>query len=165
LLSRPAYRARQFFGALWAEVSASEREAARNALGEGLYPLFESMQAADQRHCVDVFESLLRTGHTDEAMLQAALIHDCGKGRFSGAELRTWHRVAWVLVYPLGPVREIAARLSPGMGALLYHAELALSLARAHGASPDVLHLLEEMERPSPGDERGRALKAADESA
>jgi hypothetical protein len=123
------------------------------------------MQPADQRHCLDVFEALLRSGQQDPAMLQAALIHDCGKGTLSGATVRTWHRVAYVLLHPLTPFLEAASRLSPGIGAIRHHAALTLVLARSHGASAELVALLEQIEGLRPLDERGRALKRADDRA
>ena len=123
------------------------------------------MQPADQRHCLDVFEALLRSGQQDTAMLQAALVHDCGKGTLSGATVRIWHRVVYVLLSPFSPLLASASRLSPGIGTISHHAALTLILARSHGASGDLLVLLEQLEGLRPLDERGRALKRADDRA
>jgi hypothetical protein len=52
--------------------------------------LFQRMQPADQRHCVQVFEVLRRDGWDDRDLMQAALLHDCGK---AVGGLSVWHRV------------------------------------------------------------------------
>lgn len=148
--------------ALRAEVTPGEREAARNTLGDALYPLFDSMQAADQRHGLDVFERLLQDGAPDAAMLQVALIHDCGKGAFSGARITLADRIAFVLLSPVPGAIDRAAR-RPAIAALRDHAATAISLARAHGAGQDLIALLEEMEGLREATARGRALKRADD--
>lgn len=162
LLSRAVYRAGQFRRALNPRLTSSERSSARHTLGPRLYPLFESMQRADQRHCMDVYETLLGQGWTDDAVLQAALLHDCGKGSIAGGPVAVWHRVAYVLL-PSRTARRAAARLSAGMRTLHHHDEAAVRLAREFGAGPEVVELLEQIGGRRPPDDRGAALKAADE--
>jgi hypothetical protein len=163
VIERAVYRVRQFAAALNPAVSESERKAARGALGDNLYPLFESMHPADQRHCIDVFERLLQDGIQDDAALKAALIHDCGKGALSGARITLADRVAHVLVSPLPALAQPLAARRPGMRVLRDHAQLTIDLARQHGAPDRVVELLEEMEGfREPGDP-GRALKRADD--
>ena len=96
LFDRAAYRVRQLRRSLWPRVTRTEREDARRILGANLYPLFASMQPADQRHCLDVCERLVSAGCTDGEMLQAALIHDAGKGSIAGARFGVHHRVVYV---------------------------------------------------------------------
>ena len=37
------------------------------------------MPRSDQRHCLDVYETLVRAGYHEEDLLHAALLHDVGK--------------------------------------------------------------------------------------
>ena len=164
MVSRAFYRIGQFRRALKPHVTSTERESARRTLGPGLYPLFESMALADQRHCLDVFEVLLGQGQTDADLLQAALIHDCGKGSIAGARIAVWHRVLFVLLGPFPVLRRLAARFSGGMRAMHLHDERTLALAREYGAPAAVVGLLDQMAHPTRLDERGRALKAADDN-
>jgi hypothetical protein len=147
-----------------ARITESETQAARETLGEALFPLFESMQVADRRHALDVFEMLLNNGRSEREILQAALIHDCGKGSLAGADLRVWHRVAHVVLHPVEPLARAGARLNVGLAALRDHGEKTVALARAYGASPEVLGLLEQIEEMRPLDEAGRVLKRADDT-
>jgi hypothetical protein len=164
LVSRALYRIAQFRRALNPHVTPSELKAAQQTLGPALYPLFQSMHQADQRHALDVFEFLLNSGQSDRAILQAALIHDCGKGRLAGAELRLWHRVVHVLLHPLPPLARLAAGASSGLAALRDHGEKTLTLARDYGASDEVIGLLSQAEGFAALDARGKALKRADDA-
>ena len=165
MLSRAVYRIEQLRRTLNPHVTRTEFDSARRMLGRGLFPLFESMAPADRRHCLDVFETLLGQGWSDTALLQAALIHDCGKGRIAGPRLAVWHRILFVLILPFAPVRRLAATLSGGMRALEGHDEKTLALAREYGAPPEVRELLKQMTGRSPGDQRLRALRAADDTS
>lgn len=162
MIGRVFYRIRQLRRALNPRVTDSERHAARENLGADLHPLFASMAPADQRHCLDLFETLLRSGRTDPDMLKAALIHDCGKG--GAARITIPDRIAYVVLSQLPPLLGLAARVSPGMRALRDHAERTLALAREHGAPEGVIDLLEQMEGKREMDSRGRALKNADDA-
>ena len=164
MVSRALYRVAQFRRALNPRVTPSEIQAARETLGEALFPLFESMQPADQRHALDVFEMLLNDGHSEREMLQSALIHDCGKGLLAGADLRVWHRVAHVVLHPVEPLARAGARLNGGLAALRDHGAKTVALAREYGASAEVIDLLEQIEGTRPLDEAGRALRRADDS-
>jgi hypothetical protein len=120
------------------------------------------MQAADQRHCLDVFERLLQDGAPDAAMLQAALIHDCGKGALAEARITLADRIAFVLLSPVPGAVDRAAR-RPAIAALRDHAAATISLAHAHGAGEDVIALIEEMDGLREATSRGRELKRADD--
>jgi hypothetical protein len=98
--SRGLYRLRQLRRTLRPRVQPEERAEARRVLGERLYPIFDSMQAADQRHCLDVYAKLVASGCTDTEMLQTALIHDAGKGRIAGAKFGVHHRIAENTAHP-----------------------------------------------------------------
>jgi hypothetical protein len=164
LFDRAFYRIGQLRRALNPNVSESERTAARNTLGDHLYPLFASMHPADQRHCLDVFETLLADGHTGDELLAAALLHDCGKGAIAGARIHVWHRISYVALAPAPPLLRAACRMNPGLAALRDHGERTVALVREYGAPPAVIELVEQTEGFRPLDDRGRALKRADDA-
>lgn len=163
MFDRVFYRIGQFRRALNPRVSESERTAARNALGDRLYPLFESMHPADQRHCLDVFEALLTNGHTESDVLAAALLHDCGKGSITGAGIGLRHRIGYVMLAPAPPLLRAACRVSPGLAALRDHGPRTVALVREYGAPAAVVELVEQAEGLRALDGRGRALKRADD--
>ena len=61
---RARYRFRQLRRSLRPNVRAGDLNTARRVLGEHLFPLFDSMQAADQLHCLDVYQRLVAGGCT-----------------------------------------------------------------------------------------------------
>jgi hypothetical protein len=166
---RVRYRFRQLRRSLRPNVRASDLNAARHVLGERLFPLFDSMQAADQRHCLDVYQRLFKSGCTDDEMLQAALIHDAGKGRIAGARFGVRHRVAYVALERTPRLLDRIARYNRGLASLHAHSQKAIALAREYGASPGVVHLLEALDNPLDNsqarDERARLLKAVDDES
>lgn len=164
--SRAAYRIRQFREALRPRIQPSEREEAKRFLAETLWPLFRSMSPRDQRHCIDVYRQLQERGCQDPHVLTAALLHDVGKGRLTGARIRLWHRVAYVLIAATAP--SLLDRLESGHGGLAYlhqHSRRGAMLAEAVGASPEVVDLIARHEDESPTDERLRLLRLADDSS
>ncbi len=90
--SRAAYRARQAAQALFPRLGGAHVDQARALLSGGEMALFLSMAKRDQRHGLRVMEHLRREGQTDQDLLAAALLHDCGKG-----DVPVWLRVAYVL--------------------------------------------------------------------
>jgi hypothetical protein len=162
LLDRAAYRVRQFARSVRPHVSKSEFEEASRILGPSLYPLFASMQAADQRHGLDVLQRLAADGCSDEEMLQAALIHDAGKGSIAGARIGLHHRVLFVLLRPLPGTIDALAKFSGGMRGMRDHDRRTIELAREYGAGDGVVRLLQAMNGDG-RDERAQALIAADD--
>ncbi len=163
-LSRPLYRGRQFFSSLRPRLVDRERQEAAEVLGNGLMPLFDSMSRRDQRHCFDVYASLLGTGCEDRDVLAAALLHDAGKGRLAGATVRLWHRVAYVLLAATTPAALARLGTGGGLGVLRRHAERGAELAAQRGASPAVVELIRRHEERDDPDEQLRRLRAADDA-
>src|SRR5260370_41357142 len=63
-----------------ARVTPAERENVQRILGS-LAPLFFELPVNDQRHGIDVLETVTRLdGYPDVLLQQAALLHDLGKG-------------------------------------------------------------------------------------
>ncbi|MDO8614460.1 MAG: hypothetical protein Q7T33_01830 [Dehalococcoidia bacterium] len=173
MISRALYRARQFAGALRPRREAAERAQAAGVLGEALIPLFDSMSLRDQRHCFGVYRTLAAQGCCDSHLLMAALLHDAGKGRLAGADIRLWHRVAYVVLGAGAPAllnRLAGGRGGPfagpraGLAALHHHGQRGAALAHGLGAPPAVVELIARHEDASPTDERLRLLRAADDA-
>lgn len=139
------HRTRQFIGALNPRVRDRERDVAQRLLGAQLMPLFESMTPRDQRHCLDVYQRLRSDGVTDETLLKAALLHDSGKGRLSGIDIKLWHRVAFVVLEEAAPgtLRRLVRRKG-AMSVLRNHAERGAALAEALGAPSEVVQLIRQ---------------------
>ncbi len=166
IVSRPLYRARQAGWALRPRVNDKERAEAREALGDRLFALFEGMDGADQRHCIDVYRAVRGAGCADRDVLTAALIHDCGKApNAEDGRIRLWHRIAYVALGAVAPglLRPLLRR-PRGLRLLDSHVGRGIEMAAAHGASPDVVALMRGMEGEG-GDERARLLRTADDAA
>ncbi len=104
---RALYRVRQGLEALLASarpLDELEQAEVRSVLGAGALPLFADMPRADQRHSLNVLHALEHNGRVEAGsratLLQAALLHDCGK--YAG-EVHLWHRVAAVLLKAAWP--------------------------------------------------------------
>ncbi len=160
---RARYRILQLRRSLRPQIRASDLNLAHRVLGDQLFPLFDSMQAADQLHCLDVYRRLLADSCDDAEMLQAALLHDAGKGRIAGARFGVHHRVVYVALEKAPRVLDRLARYNRGLASLHAHSRKTLDLAREYGAPAGVVQLLREMEERAPADERARRLKAADD--
>jgi predicted HD phosphohydrolase len=72
-------RLRQLYSALTARISLADQAVVMEILTSAEQQLFERMPVFDRRHTLDVYYTLKRAGHTDQALLKAALLHDCGK--------------------------------------------------------------------------------------
>jgi putative nucleotidyltransferase with HDIG domain len=165
LLSRPLYRTRQFFGAFRPRIEDGERLEAQALLGARLWALFESMSKRDQRHSLDTFLVLRNQGRTDPDLLIAALLHDVGKGRLTGARVRMWHRVVYVLLGATAP--SILKRMTNGRGGianLYHHAERGAVVAEALGVGPAAVDLIRRHHEDGATDEQLIMLRAADEA-
>lgn len=171
-MSGVGYRVRQFCWALRAD-QALDTDARYDGwqslldsrLSAAQRRLFVTMDLADQRHCLDVYRLLTEGGHDDEDLLQAALLHDVGKGL---TRVRLWHRVAVVIVNAIH--RGICDRLQcDKQGSWRYpffvhrhHAELGARLIEAAGSRPRVVDLVR---RHDTGGDDGalEALRRADQ--
>jgi hypothetical protein len=165
LLERVLYRCRQFFAALRPRIDEGNRAEAAEFLGEPLFQLFDSMAVRDQQHCFQVYRTLRDRGCGDRHLLTAALLHDAGKGRLSGARVRLWHRVAYVALAAGTPglLRRIA-RGRGGLACIHEHAQRGAMLAEALGAPARVVELILLHEERGLQDEAHLQLRLADDS-
>ncbi|HEV8573756.1 MAG TPA: HD domain-containing protein [Dehalococcoidia bacterium] len=164
MFNRPLYRTRQFLGALRPSVDSDQRGEAVELLGERLWPLFESMNLRDQRHSMDTYRLLKEQGQRDRDLLTAALLHDIGKGRIAGANVRLWHRVAYVVLNTLAPSTLKRRTGHSGLSALHQHAERGAVVAEALGAPAAVVDLIRRHHEEDPPDAPLRLLRSADDS-
>ncbi len=155
-----------------AEVRPQELTVLSEYLNPAQRALFVGMSRSDQRHSLDLFYKLREAGEIDEALLQAALLHDVGK---SLGRIGLWQRVAYVL---LGKVsRRWRARFcaKPQRGwrhaffVLAHHTQLGAEMARQAGCSEEVIALIREHQAPVtsiiplPSQRKLRVLQAADD--
>jgi hypothetical protein len=157
-----ASKVRQFRSHLRARVEPSERDALRQWLTPAQLALFDGMHVADRRHGLDVVATLRAAGTTDEELLLAGLLHDCGKGQAG-----VLPRVAWSLGEAWGPWVVRLARRVPGWAATLDrlrdHAELSAGLALEAGCSIRTAGLIRHQADPvEPA--AGELLRLADEA-
>ena len=157
-------RARQFVRYVTGRVTTAERRELAARLTPAQLDLFERMHRADQRHGLDVVAVLRRAGHSEQDLLIAGLLHDCGKGR----DLRVWHRIGWSLGERYGAgIRSITERLPSfrrAYATLAAHAERSAELALAAGCSDRTADLIRHQAEPTDR-ELGLALRLADEAS
>jgi len=174
MLSRLAYRARQFWNALLSPQRRVETRAISPPLTSAQVILFRRMQPSEQVHAYQVFQHLKAVGHTDSDLLVAALLHDVGKILYP---LSIFDRVVIVLGKRLFP--RAAQRWSGGTPrglrrpfvVAVNHAAWGADLAAQAGASSRTVELI-RCHQDSPAPETGSrterllaALHAADDES
>jgi len=159
--SRALYRTRQVYKALRPRVAEDELASVDEVLGEGLAGLFFAMEKRDQQHGLEVAVRLRQQGVTEQDLLAAALLHDCGKGA-----VPVWLRV----LKGLSPqtVSRFADETVGGWRSAAYrratHGEIGARLAASAGASPRTARLIAD--RVEASEEPARALlHAADDAS
>jgi hypothetical protein len=143
------YRARQFFAALTARLSSAERTLVVQLLSPGELRLFERMPRFDQRHCLDVYRTLVDGGYVDPLLLRAALIHDCGKVDDAGRPIPLLYYGVFVIAERFAPrLYRWAARDGRGLlwpfAVHAAHDERGALLAAAAGSPPALVAILRD---------------------
>ena len=149
------YRAYQFLAGLRPILEADDAAEVSAVLEERGLGLFVAMDPRDRRHSLAVMRWLRRHGSRDEHpsrdLLEAALLHDVGKGR-----IWVWERVAFVLLdaLPRAVTRHIESSSGGGfrhaLWTLRHHAELGAQRLEVAGARPRVVELVRRhTERPA----------------
>jgi hypothetical protein len=143
------YRLRQLFAALSARLSPDDRALVAGTLDAAELRLFERMPRYDQRHCLDVYQTLRAAGYDDAPLLKAALLHDCGKVDDDGRPIPLVYYGAFVVLKRCLPgLYDLAARSRhPLLRPFAIHAaheQRAACMAEAAGSSPELLAVLRD---------------------
>lgn len=159
------YRVRQFVSAIAARVSRAELDLVTARLTPAELRLFLAMPTYDQRHCLDVYQTLHAAGHHDPLLLRAALIHDCGKVSDTGHPMHLgWYMVATMLKGVPGLYLALARMGGPFTPIRTYaeHAWRGARMAAAAGSPSVVVTTMRHYHDPAP-DGYAALLKWADE--
>lgn len=157
------HRLGQFWRHASARVTAEERATAQRILGP-LAPIFFELPINDQRHGLDVLETVTRLdGQPDLLLQQAALLHDLGKG---AAKFSVVERSLTVFLQAVSPRALHALLRSRPDFARRYaiyadHARVGAERLRAAGAS-ELAAVVAEHHARNPESEVTRRLKRAD---
>jgi hypothetical protein len=169
MLSRLAYRTRQFWNALPGPRKRVETEALLPHLLPSQVVLFRRMQPSEQTHAFQMLERLKAAGQTNPDLLAAALLHDVGKVLYP---LSLLDRV--VIVLGKGFFQRRAMHWSEGTPRRLrrpfvvaaHHPDWGADLAEKAGASSRTVNLIRRhQDVPCADDSLLAALQAADNEA
>ncbi len=168
---RPAYRVRQFLGALFPRnVDTACFDAGMLTPAEA--QLFEREPAAVRKHSLAVFAALRAAGHTEPVLLRAALLHDVGK---ADGRVALWHRVALVLLQAVSPVLLLRLAVNEPRSwrypfyVQLHHGPRGADMLAAIGSEAALVTLVRTHHAPAPASmdevlvQMLAALKQADE--
>jgi len=161
----PLYRLKQFGRAFRAKPSDNALRWARSKLTAEHWDLFVTMSPRDQWHSIQTLRLLRGSRRNDPDVVQAALLHDVGKGRIFMRDRVSYvllSRVPWLL-------KRLSSENGPGWRNALHrsrrHPDIGARLAHEAGASPRAVQLIRRHHRPPRGDEAALALAAADDQA
>jgi len=158
------HRVGQFWRHASARVRDEESAMADTILGPALAPLFRELAVNDQRHGLDVLQTVKRMDRTPTRLLQqAALLHDVGKG---GVRFSVVDRSLTVFLTALAPrVLEALLRARPAFArryrAYLDHAR-AGALRVADAGEIELAAIVAEHHLAEPVSDVTRRLQAAD---
>jgi hypothetical protein len=161
--SSPLRRVGQFWRHASARVTPQERANAERILGP-LAPFFLDLPVNDQRHGLDVLETVTRLESQPSQLLQqAALLHDLGKRE---AHFSVIERSLTVLLRAVSPrTLETLQRSRPTFarryGIYADHAPIGAQRLRAAGAT-DLAAIVAEHHARQPQSEETRRLQRAD---
>ncbi|KLU62139.1 HD domain protein [Peptococcaceae bacterium CEB3] len=162
------YRSGQFINVLWARFGREDLTRARRFLNAPAYALFLRQAPTERRHSLKVAALIENRGPALSAddrrnVLQAALLHDCGKSLFP---LRLWQRVL-VVCWQKSP-QAVQTRLIRGpkfvsspLRSAQRHPVWGSRLAHQAGLNDDVCRLIAEHHQPQTP--LGRLLAEADD--
>jgi hypothetical protein len=158
------HRVGQFWRHASARVDAADRARVQQILGPALTPIFFELPINDQRHGLDVLETVDRLEPAPNLLLQqAALLHDAGK---QGAAFSVIDRSLTVFLAAVSPRLlngVLARRPAFARRYQIYadHAAIGAQKLRAAGAS-DLAAIVAEHHAPNPGIELTGRLQRAD---
>lgn len=158
-----AAKTRRVRSHLFRRASEAELRDAAGLLTPAQLAVFRSMHPADQRHGLDVLQSLRSWDADDADLLVAALLHDAGKGP---AGLLS--RIVYSLAQAYGAWILRLARRVPRLGSALdrldRHSELSAQLAADAGCSLRTVDLIRQHVAPSADEPLAQLLRSADEA-
>jgi putative nucleotidyltransferase with HDIG domain len=158
------HRVGQFWRHASARVSEQEKANAEHLLGPALAPLFFQLPVNDQRHGLDVLETVTRLESEPGRLLQqAALLHDVGK---ADAEFSVIDRSLTVFLRAVSArALQVVLRARPVFarryGIYADHARIGAEELRAAGA-PELAVIVAEHHDSDPKSEVTRRLQRAD---
>jgi hypothetical protein len=164
MTASPLHRVGQFWRHASARVTPEERATAERLLGPQLAGFFLSLPLNDQRHGLDVLETVQRLeGQPGELLQQAALLHDMGKGL---VDFSIIERSFTVVIKALSPsALKALLRTRPGLErryrSYADHAAVGARLLGAAGA-PELAAIVAEHHDPEPRLDLTRRLQRAD---
>lgn len=123
-------RSRQFFRALFADISDADKLFVQKWLKSDEEKLFWQMNLPDQRHSLNVAYTVMNIGpnHDIEFLIRCALLHDVGRRK---GDMSTFDKVFAVLMFSLLPLT--ALRISSyGRGGRIKNIRHALYVYRHH---------------------------------
>lgn len=137
-------RSKRFFKALVAKIEKDDFEIIKKLLDEKQQKLFFSMSIIDQRHCLDVTKTLLKSDKNPSIeTLKLALLHDIGK------QLKPFYLLERVAVVVLPrknlkiPIKPLESNLLKKAWQLKYwHPEYGAELAEKNGLDPKMIELI-----------------------
>lgn len=151
MISRLAYRSRQFWNALRSPRKLVARESLQPHLTSTQYLLFRRMQPSEQAHAYQIFKSLKASGQTNPDLLAAALLHDVGKILYPLSILERAMIVLGMRFLP-GAAQRWAAGTPSGLRrpfvVAARHAEWGADLASKAGANPRAVELIRHHQDP-----------------
>lgn len=158
------HRVGQFWRHASARVDADERASVQQILGPALASIFFELPVNDQRHGLDVLETVDRHEPSPSLLLrQAALLHDVGK---HGAAFSVVDRSLTVFLAAVSPrllIALLASRPAFARRFQIYanHAAIGAERLRAAGAS-ELAAIVAEHHDPHPAIEATGQLQRAD---
>jgi len=158
------HRVGQFWRHASARVTEQERGAVQQLLGPALWPLFAGLPVNDQRHGLDVLETVRRfEREPGRLQQQAALLHDVGK---AGAQFSVVERSLTVFLRAASPrLLQALLRARPGFArrydVYIDHARIGAERLRAAGAT-ELAAIVAEHHASDPTLEITRRLQRAD---
>lgn len=161
------YRVHQFIQAIFPHLDTLEISWALDNLPPEASPLFLRQSKSEQRHALDVAQSLMSEKNTltvsnFQNLLVAALLHDCGKSMVSN---HLWHRVFIVLMQKMphslwSRVERSTSIFAAPLKTASQHALWGANLANRAGLDPVICLLIHDHHNPNT--ELGRLLERAD---
>jgi len=147
-------RLRQGIRALFAWTRPVDIALAASFLSPSLLTLFRQMRRSEQQHSLNVLRTLRGWGYDDPSLMTAALLHDVGKSRYP---FYLWDRTIVVLVKAAAP--SLAKRWGSGsptglrrpFAVSFQHPQWSAEMARAAGADPLSVALIEAHQQPLNG--------------